>query len=247
MNPSNTRWRSITSSADQTVAIAGRDARAVLGSGFGVGLAAGFAALAGVLVVIDLRGNLARLDQWFAALFVSLGLLAALLTMRSFADEERTGQIELLLTAPVRTWQLVTGKFAGAAAVMASVLAGTAGAPLLVATIGRPDAGPIVTGYVGLVGVGLAFVAIGLAISASTSSSLVSGSGTVGVLLALWFGGLLGRGLKGRPRVILDELSPANHVTGYLRGTLSLNDAVYFVSLIAIGLAATVLVLRWRR
>jgi ABC-2 type transport system permease protein len=232
---------------DQAAAIAGRDVRAVLGSGFGVALGAGFAALSGVLLDIDLRGGLARLDQWFGALFVALGLAAALVTMRSFADEERTGQIELLLTAPVRTWQLVAGKFAGAAALLVAVMGCTAGAPLLVASMGHPDAGPIFTGYIGLLLVGLAFAAVGLAISASTASSLVSAAGTAGVLLALWFGGLLGGGLRGRPKIVLDDLSPASHVTGFMRGTLGVADASYFACLIVLGLMATVLVLRWRR
>lgn len=228
-------------------ALAGRDVRAVLGSAFGSGLAAGFAALSGVLLILDLRGNQARLDTWFAALFVALGLLAALLTMRSFAEAERTGELELVLTAPLHTWQIVVGKFVGAVVVLAVMLVCTAGCPLLVATMGSPDAGPIITGYVGLVAVGMAFVAAGLAISATTPNPLVSAVGTAGVLLGLWFGGLLGGGLTGRPKVVLDALSPATHVTGYLRGTLGIADACYFLSFAALGLGTTALVLRWRR
>jgi ABC-2 type transport system permease protein len=227
--------------------IAGRDARGVLGSGLGVGLGAGFAALSGILLVIDLRGDQARLDDWFGALFVAVGLLAALLTMRSFADGERTGELELLLTRPVRLWQVIAGKFLGAIAVLLAMLVCTLACPVTVAVMGHPDAGPIFTGYIGLVAVGLAFVGTGLAVSSSTANPLVSAVGTAGLLLALWFGGLLGGGLTGRTKVVLDDLSPANHVTGYLRGTLGAADAVYFLSFTVLALMATRLVLRWRR
>jgi ABC-2 type transport system permease protein len=83
--------------------------------------------------------------------------------------------------------------------------------------------------------VGAAFVAVGLAVSASTSNPLVAAAGTAASLLALWFGGLLGGGLTGRPKVVLNYLSPASHVTGFLRGTLGLTDLIYFASLILIG------------
>ena len=93
----------------QALTIAARDLRATYLSPFGVGCTAAFAALAGVLLVFDLRGNQARLDLWFSSLFVALGLLAALLAMRAFAEEERSGTLELLLTSPVRHWQVAVG------------------------------------------------------------------------------------------------------------------------------------------
>ena len=231
----------------QALAIASRDLRGTYVSPFGIGITAGFAALAGVLLVIDLRGNEARLDAWFGSLFVGLGVLAALLTMRAFAEEERSGTLEVLLTSPVRTREVVLGKALGLAAVLAVVEAATFSCPLLVASMGNPDGGPILTGYVGLVLVGLAFLSVGLAVSAATSNPLVAATGTVALLLALWFGGLLAGGLRGTPRTVLDALAPSSHVVGFLRGTLSLGDVVYFVSFIAAGLLGTVAVLGARR
>src|SRR5207237_7362764 len=97
----------------QALTIAARDLRATYASAFGVGCTAAFAALSGVLLVFDLRGNQARLDLWFASLFIALGLLAALLALRAFAEEERSGTLELLLTSPVRFWQIAVGKRPG--------------------------------------------------------------------------------------------------------------------------------------
>lgn len=231
----------------QALTIAGRDLRSTFLSPFGVGLTAGFAALAGVVLVLDLNPGVARLDAWFASLFVLIGLLAALITMRSFAEDERAGLLELLITAPVTTWQVVLGKLAGALSMLVVTAAASSVCPLVVARMAHPDAGPIFTGYVGLLLVGTAFVSVGLVVSAATANPLVATTGTAAVLVGLWFGGLLGSGLTGRPRLLLDYLSPANHVTGFLRGTLNLSDVLYFAALIAFGAIGAVSVVEARR
>jgi ABC-2 type transport system permease protein len=231
----------------QALTIAGRDLRTTYLSAFGIGATAGFVALSGVLLVLDLNAGQARLDAWFASLFVLLGLLAALVTMRSFAEEERAGSLELLITAPVSTGSVVTGKLLGALGVLIVVSAASVVCPLLVASMGSPDIGPILTGYVGVLVVGAAFVSLGLAVSAATANPLVAATGTAALLVALWFGGLLGGGLTGRPRAVLDYLSPASHVTGFLRGTLGLTDLVYFGSLIILGAVAAATIVEHRR
>ena len=227
--------------------IAWRDLRAMFLSAFGVGCAAAFVALSGVLLVLDLRGNEARLDSWFAPLYVGIGALAALLTMRSFADEERTGSLELLLTAPVQRWQVLAGKLLGVAGAVGLVLVATLVCPWLVASMGHPDAGPIITGYAGCVLAGVAFVAAGLAVSAATGNPLVATAGTAALLSALWLGGILAAGLVGRPRALLQYLSPASHMTGFQRGTVSVVDVSYFLSFAAVALIAAAQVLRSRR
>jgi ABC-2 type transport system permease protein len=231
----------------QALTIASRDLRTTYLSPFGIGTTAGFVAASGVLLVIDLRPGQARLDTWFASLFVLIGLLAALVTMRSFAEEERSGGLELLLTAPVSRSQVAIGKLLGALGVLVVVTAATVVCPLLVASMGHPDAGPIITGYVGLVLTGAAFVAAGLAVSAATANPLVAAAGTVAVLMGLWFGGLVGGGLAGRPKVLLDYLSPASHVTGFLRGTIGVVDVAYFVSFALAGVTVAVVELSARR
>ncbi len=231
----------------QALAIAGRDLRATYVSAFGIGCTAAFAALAGVLLVFDLRGNQARLDLWFSSLFVALGLLAALLALRAFAEEERSGTLELLLTSPVRLWQVAFGKLFGVVGVLVAVIAATVVCPLLVANMGNPDAGPIVTGYVGLFLVGIGFLALGLAVSASTPNPLVAAAGTAAVLVALWLAGVLAGGLGGRLKVVLQYLSPTSHVTGFLRGTLAVADVAYFLSMTVVGVVAVIVVLGTRR
>lgn len=228
-------------------AIAARDLRATFTSPFGYGLVAGYLALAGVLLVVALSAGEARLDGWFAPLSLLTGLLAALLTMRTLAEEERTGSLELLLSAPVRAGNVVLGKLLGVTAVLGVVLAATVTAPLVTAALGDPDAGPIITGYVGVALVGVAVAAIGVAASASTANQLVAAAIAAGVLLATWFGGALAGGLPGAPGALLRYLSPSTHVDGFLRGTIAIADVVYFGSAVALGAVLASLVVRVRR
>jgi ABC-2 type transport system permease protein len=227
--------------------IAGRELRATFGSSFGYGLVAGFLVLSGVVLDRALAGGEARLDGWFAPLFILCGVLAALLTMRAFAEEERTGSLELLVTAPVRPWHVVVGKLLGVVAVFAVVLAATVPAPLLVAAMGNPDGGPILTGYLGILLAGTAFLAVGLAASSVTASQLVAAAVSIGVLLGLWFGAGVAQALHGPVGRTLVYLSPSTHVNGFLRGTIALTDVVYFVSFAALGVLAAVTIVRERR
>jgi len=231
----------------QAVAIAWRDLRSTYVSPFGVGATAGFVALSGVLLVLALGANQARLDGWFGPLFVVVAVLASLLTMRSFAEEERAGSLELLLTAPLRLWQVVAGKLLGSLGVLLPIVAATVVCPLLVASMGDPDMGPIATGYVGVLLAGVAFVSLGLAVSAATPNPLVAAAGSMALLAGLWFAGVVAPGIGHPARDVLQYVSPSFHVAGFLRGTLTLADGTYFVSVAMLGLLAAVAVLRARR
>lgn len=233
--------------AGRVAAIARRDLTATLVSPFGIGCAAAFAGLSGVVLVVVLRSGEARLDEWFAALFVALGVLAALLSTRAFADEERTGSLELLLTAPVPAGHVVVGKVAGAGGVVLAVTVATLACPVLVSQMGDPDPGPILTGYAGMVLLGVAFAAVGVAVSTATASPLVSAGGSLAVLGGLWFGGVLAGGLHGTAQQVLRWVSPASHVTGFLRGTLVLEDVAYFVSLTVVAVVMARVTLAARR
>jgi len=111
----------------------------------------------------------------------------------------------------------------------------------------EPDVGPILTGYVGLLLLGVSFVAVGIAVSATTPNPLVSAGGSVAVLAALWLCGVLAGGLHGWVQAVLRYVAPSSHVTGFLRGTLALTDVTYFVSFTIVALVSARAVLRARR
>jgi len=109
------------------------------------------------------------------------------ITMRLLAEEQRMGTIELLLTAPVRDYELVVGKWLGGWLFLLTIIAVTLIFPFVLNTMVEPgiDQGPLMTGYLGLLLLSAALVAIGVAISALFSNQIAAFFTTLGVLLVL--------------------------------------------------------------
>ncbi|MGH7815056.1 MAG: ABC transporter permease subunit [Candidatus Binataceae bacterium] len=182
-------------------------------------------------------------------LSIVLVLLVPAITMRSFAEEKRTGTYELLLTAPIRTSEIVAGKFV-AASIFVLIMVALAGIfPLILLAFGNPEIGVMFSGYVGLAFAAVAFVSIGLFTSSLTQNQIVAAISCFGALLLLFViswpvqtGGVRFAGL-------LRYLSLPNHLTPMISGIIDTRDIVYFVSLIFVALFLTqrsVESARWR-
>ncbi len=185
----------------------------------------------------------------FTNMSVVLLFFMPMLTMRLFAEEKRSGTMELLLTYPVRDGEVLTGKFLAAAALYALLLALTLLYPGLVAHFTRVEWGPVLTGYLGLTLVGATFLAVGLLVSSLTENQIVAGFGAFGVLLAFWVIGWGAEFSTGRLRTVLQYLSMTEHLDGFSRGLIDTKDLVYYGSAIALALFLTLRSLeskRWR-
>src|SRR5437667_3653079 len=112
--------------------------------------------------------------------------LLPMITMRTYAEEKRSGTIELLLTSPVTDFQIIMGKFLGAMALYGVMLAVSLIHIALLFYFGRPEWKPIVTAYLGLLLLGGCFISLGLLISSLTSNQIVAGMVTFAVFLLLW-------------------------------------------------------------
>jgi ABC-2 type transport system permease protein len=160
------------------------------------------------------------------------------ITMRLLSDEYRMGTMELLLTAPVRDWELVVGKWLGAFGFMFVVLAITWVYPLILHRMTSPgiDQGTLVAAYVGLLLMVGAMLAIGVFISALFRSPVAALFVTLGVMLGLWIvGGLASSG--GTLGQLAGYLSFVDHYyNNFYLGVLDLGDAVYFLSMTALAL-----------
>jgi ABC-2 type transport system permease protein len=173
------------------------------------------------------------------------------ITMRLVADEERMGTIELLLTSPVRDWEVVVGKWLGAMGFMLVLLLATWVYPLILHRLTTPgiDQGVLVSAYLGLVLMTGAMVAIGVLISSLFTSPVAAFFVTLLVLLFLWIVGIFGRG-AGSGSQILSYLSFVDHYyNNFYQGLLDLSDAVYYASLTALALllgSQVVEARRWR-
>lgn len=179
---------------------------------------------------------------------IILVLVVPLLTMRVFADERKTGNIDLFHAAPVSLTTLVLGKFAGVMAFLTLALALIAAMPLSL-LLGTPlDLGLIAAGLLGLWLVMAAFTAAGIFISSLTREPTLAAIGTLGLLLALWLLQAVSY-LAWQPVIfgttlqvdnVARELSLIGHFQHFLRGMFSTTDVAYFVLFTGLFLALTI-------
>jgi ABC-2 type transport system permease protein len=175
--------------------------------------------------------------------------LLPLITMRTYAEEKRSGTIELLLTSPLTDLQIVLGKFLGAFALYAVMVALTLIHFGLLFAFGRPEWKPLATAYLGLLLFGGCFIAVGLFISSLTRNQIVAGAATFGVFLLLWVVDWLGESMGPTGQAILKYLSMTDHLDDFVKGVIDTKHLVYYVSFIAFGLFLTVRSVdteRWR-
>ena len=175
-------------------------------------------------------------------------LVVPLLTMRVFADERKTGTLELLLAAPVGLAAVVLGKFLGLMGYLSLLLAAIAAMPAALIAFTPLDTGVIAAGALGLWLTAVAFTAVGVFVSALTREPVLAAVATLGALLLLWllyaaaelawqpivFGVPLALGAAA------GALSPIGHSDALLRGVFDSADVLYFLIFAACFLALTV-------
>lgn len=195
----------------------------------------------------------ANLDSLFIlAPWVFLFLVPAV-TMRSFAEERRTGTIEMLLTKPLSDWQIVTGKyFAGVVLVIIALL------PTLIyyisiyqlsLPIGNVDNGGFWGSYIGLFFLSATFVSIGLFCSSVTNNQILAFILSVFLcgFLYLGFDLIYSMALFGKVDLFIQQLGMANHYSSMSRGVIDTRDLIYFLSVIVLFLSLTKLTLSIRK
>ncbi len=186
--------------------------------------------------------NLADLRPLFAGMPLLLILLVSAITMRQWAEERKMGTLEVLLTLPIRTRDLVLGKFLAGWLLVALALLLTLPIPLSVAWLGDLDWGPVVGGYTGALLLAAAYLALGLCISASTDNQVVS------LMVTLMAGGALYLvGSDAMAALLSDDwaavfraLGTGSRFASIERGVLDLRDLAYYGSLTAVFLVANV-------
>ena len=177
---------------------------------------------------------------------------APALTMRLLADEQRMGTLELMLTAPVRDWELVVGKWFGSFLFVLTIIGISFIFPLILNSMVDPgiDQQLMLSSYLGIILVSAAFLSIGVSISAMFSNQFAAFFLSMGLLVILWF-------LIGIPAQIFftggeifDYLNMnARFYNSLSQGVINLSDIVYFLSVTALGLfigSVAVETRRWR-
>ena len=172
-----------------------------------------------------------------------------MITMRLFAEEKRTGTIELLATSPVRDIEIIIGKWLAALMLYSCLLLFTAANFAFLFKYGNPDWKPLLLGYLGLLLQAGAFLAIGTFISTLTRNQIIAGAATFGVELILWVIGWVGEYETATWARALSYLSVLTHFESFARGVLDSKDLVFYVTVIFLGLfftARSMESLRWR-
>jgi len=184
------------------------------------------------------------LFEWMPLLLI---FLVAAVTMRMWSEERRSGTLEFLLTLPVKSHQLVLGKFMACIGLVAVALLLTLPLPLTVSLFGPLDWGPVFGGYLATLFLAAAYAAIGLFISARSANQIVSLILTVVVCGLLY---LLGTdaltGLFGnRVSEFLRLLGSGSRFDAITRGVIDLRDLYYYLSLVGVFLALNISALEW--
>jgi ABC-2 type transport system permease protein len=175
--------------------------------------------------------------------------LIPMMTMRLFAEEKRSGTIELLATSPVRDSEIIVGKWLAAVILYAGMLLLTAINFLWLFKYGNPDWKPLAIGYLGLLLQAGALLAIGTFISTLTRNQIIAGAATFGVCLLLWVLTWVGEYQYTTWSRVLSYASVLTHFETFSKGLLYTKDVVFYITVIFLGLfltARSLESLRWR-
>ena len=232
-----------------TFNIAWKETKAYFGTPSAYVVGAMFLALTGVFFVSEITSPFAEADvrgivDW-ASFFIIF--LAPLLTMRLLAEEQKLGTLELLLTAPVRDWEVVIGKYLASMLILAAIVSATLYYVLLLYVFGNPDTGPILSGYLGLALYGAAALAIGMLGSSLSGNQIVAAVVGIAILLMLSYVDRIGGLVEGVARQIVEGMSMNSHIVDFTRGVIDLSSTVYFASLAAVFIFLTIRSLETRR
>lgn len=192
-------------------------------------------------------------EQIVQGLFGNLGVIAMLvmpaITMGVIAQDRRERSIELLLTSPITSWQIVLGKFLGGLIYAATLVLGTFYVPIFLFTLGTPDVGVFLSTYGAFLSVMAVFVAVGMFSSSLSDNQLIALVIGFSLNLLGWIIGWPKQFLEGGAGDAFEHMSLLNHFEQLSKGVIHTNDAVFFVSVIVFFLFATtqrVEALRWR-
>jgi len=190
-------------------------------------------------IIRPLLGNMGVISLFFIPM----------ITMRLFAEEKRTGTIELLATSPVRDVEIVLGKWLASLMLYAAMLLFTGLNLIFLFRYGNPDWKPLAVGYLGWILQAAGMLAVGTFISTLTKNQIIAGAGTFAACLMLWIFSWAGGLDAGTWAKVLSYLSVTEHSESFAKGVIDSRDLIYYLSLIFLGLFLTTRSLdslRWR-
>jgi len=188
------------------------------------------------------------MDSTLQNMGILLLIIAPVLTMRIFSPEYNARTMELLMTLPLETWQVVLGKYLGAVSIFLLMTAATCINLVPLYLYGTPQTLNILSGYIGFILLGMTCIAIGQFFSALTENQIVAALITIPVLLGFWFVGHLQQLQSSMMlRDLVAHLSFALHFADFIRGLLRSEGVIFFAAMIAGALTLNTSYLQLRR
>ena len=189
------------------------------------------------------------LTSYLNTLEVLLIFVLPFITMSLFSEEKKRGTIELLLTTPLRDVETVFGKFLSGFSFFVIMMAASFLPMISMFIFSKPDVGPFVAGYLGIILFGAALISVGLFVSTLTESQLIAAILTFVVILFLWLVNALSSFATSTTREVLDYLSIVGHMEDFVKGVIATPHVIFYLTLMALGLFLTyrsIESLRWR-
>jgi ABC-2 type transport system permease protein len=207
-----------------------------------------FLAILGYFFTTNLfLANISSLRVVFEMTPFLLLFFAPAITMRLLSEEKKSGTLELLLTKPVKEYEIVVGKFLAAWALYVMTLLPTLAYYLTVSVLGTLDIGPVVGGYLGLFCVGAVFISVSTFGSALTENQVIAFIVSFLIVFVLF---MLDKVLfVASPSVasVLEYLSINYHFSNIARGVIDSRDILYYLSAVSLALLGGTVMLQKRR
>jgi ABC-2 type transport system permease protein len=172
-----------------------------------------------------------------------------MISMRLFAEEKRSGTIELLATSPVKDLEVIIGKWLAAVLMYVLMVSVSFLDFIFLFKYGNPDWKPLAIGYVGLILQAGGLLAIGTFISTLTKNQISAGAATFGICLMLWVAGWVSEYNDALWAQVMSYMSVVTHFDSFAKGVVDLKDVVFDVTVIFLGLFFTgrsMESMRWR-
>ena len=194
----------------------------------------------------------ADMRPYFNNLPILLCVFIPAVTMRVWAEERKENTWEMLLTFPMRSWELVVGKFMASFVFYAITLAATFTIPLMLAVLGDPDGGALFGGYVGTLLLGAFFLSIGIFFSGFFKDQIVAFVVTLLACFAIFLtgtnfiAGYLDGALPGLGSLLSELVGMTSHYNAFARGVVEIADLLYFLAWTVLFLALNVMFIEGR-
>jgi ABC-2 type transport system permease protein len=192
-------------------------------------------------------------EMMIRPLFGNMAIIAVfmipMITMRLIAEEKKTGTLELLMTSPITPLQWILGKYFSGFVLFGTMISFAFIPVFLLFLFGNPEFWPIITGYVGLLLLGGAFISLGLLISSFTENQIISAAVSFFIFLFLWVIDWIADSLGYALGSVVKYLSIVSHFDDFSKGVVDISSIIFFLSFIIFGIFLTyrsIDSIRWR-